>query len=270
MRDHDGDDEHGDDDDDSDLPGVHQHVHDGAPDGLEGLQGLEGLRGLEGMGEGSGPMVMSLGRGRLGVELSDLDSDLGSYFKGDGGRGVLVTRVLDGTPADKAGLKAGDVITEFDGRSVGGSDDLRRLVNDHAAGEVSVRVRRHGEERSFSAQLGESPRMSFRSLPGGKGWMGSIDGGGNWHGGDGADKDKVERRVYRYKVPGGGDAWRGNGDQRLSPEDRAQLRKDMDQLRKDLRQMRLEMHQKMQKGDDDSRDDGKDNDRDDDDDSGDN
>src|SRR5205823_3250382 len=101
---------------------------------LRGLEGLQSLQGLQGMGG-----AMAIGRGRLGVELSDLDSDLGGYFRTRSGHGVLVTRVLEDTPAARAGIKAGDVIVEFDGRSVENGDALRRMINEAREGEVQVR-----------------------------------------------------------------------------------------------------------------------------------
>ncbi len=215
----DKDDDHGD-----DMGDLHE-LH-----GLEGLQGLQGLRGLGGM--------MALGRGRLGVELSDLDSDLGGYFHTRSGHGVLVTRVLEDTPAARAGLKAGDVIVEFDGKSVANGDGLRRLVNDSRGGDVEIRIERRGDERTLTAHLGDKGdwggNMQFRSLPGGNGW------GGNG-----------KTRVYRYNMPGHGEM--GREWQGLSDEDRAQLKKDMAQMRRDLARMKVEMREKMQKGDDDDR-----------------
>jgi len=115
-------------DKDDDRGNDHNDVHE-----LHGFEGMQGMQGLEGL---NGGMAFGMGRGRLGVELSDLDSDLGGYFHSRSGHGVLVTRVLEGTPAARAGLKAGDVIVEFDGKVVENGDDLRRLVNQQRAGDV--------------------------------------------------------------------------------------------------------------------------------------
>ena len=207
--------------DDDHMPGMGD-THD--------LPGMPGMRGLMGP---NGGMAFMLGRGRLGVELGE-DSD----------NGALVTRVLDGTPADRAGLKAGDVITEFDGHKVDGSDDLRRMVREHEAGDVDVRVERRGQERTLTAHLPEREDMNWRALPGGNGWQGWMD----HRDGTGTDKDKVKRRVYRYQIPNGGDMDREF--QGLSPEDRAQLQKDLRQLREDLQRMRREMRERRQTGDD--------------------
>jgi membrane-associated protease RseP (regulator of RpoE activity) len=253
------------DDDDDDAPGAGD-LHELRD--IPGMRGLEGMQDMQGFHGPSGMMAFGLGRGRLGVELGD-DSD----------NGVVVTRVLDGTPADHAGLKAGDVITGFDGHKVDSGDDLRRMVREHDAGDVEVRVERRGAEHTLTAHLGERATMNWRALPGGNGWQGWMDhrGGNSGDSGDDRDKggakDKSERRVYRYKItPGqGGDfehEFRG-----LSPEDRAQLRKDIQQLRDDLQRMRREMREKRtqgddEKGDDDAHDRHHDSD-DDDDDSGD-
>jgi len=194
---------------------------------LHGLEGLQGLQGMNGMG------MMAMGRGRLGVELSDLDSDLGGYFRTRSGHGVLVTRVLDDTPAARAGIKAGDVIVEFDGRAVENGDALRRMVNEAREGDVQVRVERRGDERTFTARLGARGDLMQQRL------FGTPGGNGAWRDNNG------RTRVYRLR--GNGDDWQKG----LSDEDRAQLRKDMEQMRRDLARMRAEMREKMQKGGDD-------------------
>jgi S1-C subfamily serine protease len=63
-------------------------------------------------------------------------------------RGMSVTAVTAKSPADEAGLKAGDLLIDFGGHPIGGVDDLVRLLTDAAIGvETPVRVLRHGAPR---------------------------------------------------------------------------------------------------------------------------
>ncbi len=64
----------------------------------------------------------------LGVEMQDMNEDLAEYFNVKEGDGVLVSRVLKDSPAEKAGLKAGDVIIEFDGKKISKAADLSRAI----------------------------------------------------------------------------------------------------------------------------------------------
>ena len=68
---------------------------------------------------------MYFNRPRLGIEAEDLDGQLGSYFGAPDNEGVLVRSVKDDSPAQKAGLKAGDVITTVNGERVRSLGDLR-------------------------------------------------------------------------------------------------------------------------------------------------
>src|SRR5215470_17507036 len=122
--------EDNDNDNDNDN-GYHYHYHSSTP-GRTYSFSMPNMRELEMMG--SGPW--------LGVETQDLDSDLGDYFSRPDGKGVLVTHVLDDTPAKKAGMRSGDVIIEVDGKSVEDTYDLRIDLRDKDAGPVKVTVLR--------------------------------------------------------------------------------------------------------------------------------
>ena len=71
-------------------------------------------------------MVMPPGRGRLGIGIQELTPQLGEFFGTD--KGVLVTSVQADSPAAKAGLKAGDVITALGDAPVSSPSDLMRAV----------------------------------------------------------------------------------------------------------------------------------------------
>lgn len=80
----------------------------------------------------NGPEVFSLMENRtpmLGINAMDLNGQLGTYFGAPDGEGVLVLEVRSGTPAEKAGLKAGDVIVSVDGKSVHTLADLREQLH---------------------------------------------------------------------------------------------------------------------------------------------
>ena len=79
-----------------------------------------------------GPMAgfRAFGAPMLGIDAEDLSGQLGNYFGAPDGEGILIREVLPGTPADKAGLKAGDVIVRIDGNRVRNADDLRSALRD--------------------------------------------------------------------------------------------------------------------------------------------
>ena len=82
---------------------------------------------------------------KLGLEFQEVSGQLAKYFKLAEDSGVLVTSVVADGPAGKAGLKAGDLILKFDGRSVRDGDDLQRAVRKAEPGhEVAVTVQRDG------------------------------------------------------------------------------------------------------------------------------
>lgn len=87
----------------------------------------------------------------LGVTLSDLDADEAGK---DGG--VRVQSVFDDTPAREAGLEAGDIILEFDGKKVTDAAALTALVREHDPGDkVKVKARRDGDSKTFRVTLAE-------------------------------------------------------------------------------------------------------------------
>ena len=94
----------------------------------------------------------------LGIGAEDLSGQLGSYFGAPDGEGVLVTEVHSGTPAEKAGLKAGDVITKVADERVRSVSELReKLREKREAKTVSLNVLRKGTEMSVNVEL-EQPK----------------------------------------------------------------------------------------------------------------
>jgi len=72
--------------------------------------------------------VLAGGRARLGIDAEDLDGQLGAYFGAPDGEGILVRSVNSGSPAEKAGVKAGDVITTINGERIRTVGDLREKL----------------------------------------------------------------------------------------------------------------------------------------------
>ncbi len=87
--------------------------------------------------------------GYLGVITQPVTGDLAEFFGVDGDGGALVSKVVEDSPAEKLGLRAGDVIVEVDGKDVEDSDDLRSIVRrfDEAATVEVVWVRDRKERK---------------------------------------------------------------------------------------------------------------------------
>lgn len=113
----------------------------GAPGGLDMLGGImKMLGGL--MGAKATPEVAT--RGFLGLESEEDD------------KGLLVKSVLDRGPAAIGGLKPGDRLLEFDGRTVREASDLARYLNKRRSGDLTpVLIRRDGKELEINITLGE-------------------------------------------------------------------------------------------------------------------
>ena len=97
-------------------------------------------------------------RGRLGIGIQRLTKELAASFGIDEARGVVVTNVEPGSPAEKAGLQVGDVILSYNGDALKDANDLPRLVAQTKPGEqAKIGILRQGKERSVTAQVGEMP-----------------------------------------------------------------------------------------------------------------
>jgi serine protease Do len=114
------------------------------------FQGLPDMPNMPDMPD----MPMMMGRTpRLGIEAMDLSQQLGEYFGAPDGQGVLVSAVLPDTPAAKAGLKAGDVITKLDGDAVHNVGELRgKLEEKHEEKSVTLTLLRKGAEMTLTVE----------------------------------------------------------------------------------------------------------------------
>ncbi len=94
-------------------------------------------------------------RGWLGVKIQSVGEDMVESLGLDEPRGALVADVTPTGPAEKSGIKAGDVIVNFNGKPVNEMRDLPRIVAETPVGtEVTVEVIRKGESRNISVVLG--------------------------------------------------------------------------------------------------------------------
>jgi serine protease Do len=90
----------------------------------------------------------------LGINAEDLSGQLGAYFGAPGNSGILVREVRPGTPAEKAGLQAGDVIIKVDGKAVKSLSELREQLRGKSEQKtVSVGILRKGSEMSLPVEI---------------------------------------------------------------------------------------------------------------------
>jgi len=151
-----------------------------------------GEDGQEKVIEGTGTLAK---RGYLGVELSELTPELRAHFGAPESTGVMVARVVADSPAEKAGLKIGDIITSLDGKPVDSSWDVRARVRPLPDGAVlPVMVWRDGKSLPLTATIAQKERreidlspflmkgtdaeriMTFRRLPGPAAEGDALDG----------------------------------------------------------------------------------------------
>ena len=95
-------------------------------------------------------------RGRIGVSIDQVTKDVAESIGLGQPRGALVRSVESGSPADKAGVEAGDIILKLDGRAIERSSDLPRLVGNTKPGsQATLNVFRRGALRDLSVQIAE-------------------------------------------------------------------------------------------------------------------
>jgi C-terminal processing protease CtpA/Prc len=156
--------------------------------------------------------------GFLGVYTEELSDQLAEYFEVDSG--LLVKEVEEDTPAEEAGIKAGDVIVKVEDEYVDTPDDLRDVLSDFDEGDtVSIELSRKGGTMTVSAELDESPYgvygshfnmpsiPSLPSLPS----MPSLQG-------------LYDRGVFQ-----------------MDEDEREEFKEEMDELREDLRNLKKEL-----------------------------
>ena len=184
----------------------------------------------------------------IGVQLTDLSRQLGEFFGVAKGRGALIREVEEDSPAEEAGLVAGDVIIAIDSDKIRDANDVVEYISEIDPGEnVSVTVVRDKTEVTVEVEVDESTfgshygslhniyRMpvlpglpSFPSLP-------SLDI-------DLSDLDDLDDLDIR--IPNLHSTFR-SGLRFRSSRDRDDFQRDMEELRKDLKEMQKELRKEM-------------------------
>jgi serine protease Do len=105
-------------------------------------------------------------RGWLGVAIQDLGPEIAEYYgiKKEQ-KGVLITEVFPGDPADKAGIRAKDVVIEVNGKKVENARELTRMVADIGVGDTApVKVLRDGKEMIFKVKIAKREDQKISAL----------------------------------------------------------------------------------------------------------
>jgi serine protease Do len=97
-------------------------------------------------------------RGRMGIGIQPVTKELAESFKLDSTTGAVVTAVERGSPAEKAGIKVGDVILQYNGKNIDDPNELPRLVAGTKPGErASIQLWRTGKREQVAVTVGEFP-----------------------------------------------------------------------------------------------------------------
>ena len=104
-------------------------------------------------------------RGQIGVLISNLNPELAESLGVDETEGALISRVQSGSPAEAAGLKAGDIVTKFNGDPLEGSNDLRNKVGMLTVGTtIELTVIRDGKERDIDVTIGKAHQQTVENV----------------------------------------------------------------------------------------------------------
>ncbi len=162
--------------------------------------------------------------GFLGVHTTTLEDQLADYFEVESG--ALVEKVVSESPAEKAGLKAGDVITGVEDDEVVSTSDLIEAVRDRDPGsEVKLKVVRRGKDMAVKTTLGEVPAGKM-----GRGIKKRVVV--DW---DEEDFDLDELMETIHEALEDIDIQMDSGGR--------ELREEMDELRKELKELKKELRE---------------------------
>jgi serine protease Do len=121
--------------------------------------------------QGPPPPIRPLpGGSYLGIGIQEINADRAKALKLPPGAVVEITRVGTGSPADKAGLKTGDVVLQYNGVRVEGIEHFSRIVRDTPVGrDVKLEILRNGAAQTVSAKIGQHPAPQVFPFPDGFG-----------------------------------------------------------------------------------------------------
>jgi serine protease Do/serine protease DegQ len=98
-------------------------------------------------------------RGQLGIVIQDLTPELATAFDLSGKKGVLVSKISEDSPAEKAGLQQGDIIIAINGETVHNAAELRNAIGVQRVGStIQLRIVRDGKQKTVKATIEEPVR----------------------------------------------------------------------------------------------------------------
>lgn len=136
---------------------------------IQGAQGLGFAIPIETAQRIAKQLIQSgkVSRAYLGIQMVTVDASVKNQVNQDADfgvkisedKGVLITRVVDNSPAAKAGAKRGDVITKFDDKEILTADQVTQLVEDRAVGDkIRMEVKRNGQAIALSVETAQFPQ----------------------------------------------------------------------------------------------------------------
>ena len=136
---------------------------------IQGAQGLGFAIPIETAQRIAKQLIQSgkVSRAYLGIQMVTVDASVKNQVNRDADfgvkisedKGVLITRVVDNSPAAKAGAKRGDVITKFDDKEILTADQVTQLVEDRAVGDkIRMEVKRNGQAIALSVETAQFPQ----------------------------------------------------------------------------------------------------------------
>jgi serine protease Do len=107
-------------------------------------------------------------RGWLGVGIQNINDEIAEYYGLKGKKGVMVSEIFPGDPADKAGIRTRDIILDVNGQKIETSRELTRIIAGFHVGEkVKIKVLRDGKEKLFTVKIAkrEQEKIASHSIP---------------------------------------------------------------------------------------------------------
>ena len=159
-------------------------------------------------------------RARMGVQIMDLTEQLGEYFGVEDGKGALITEVREDSPAEKAGLKAGDVIVNIGDDEIKNTSDVYQALEDKEKGDqVKVEVKRDKGRQNNTVTV-------------------QLEGQPQWHADAWGSKAPQFRKTISPKIKVFSD---DDLDASQFKAELKELQKELKQLKKELEEMREEL-----------------------------
>lgn len=132
-------------------------------------------------------------RNYIGVYLEELNKELSEYFGVKEGTGLLVSKVTEESPAEKAGLKVGDVIIKADGEQVEAVKELSELIQNKEKGDkIELEFLRDGKKRTVKIEIEEEEESGFFSFS--RNWEDYIDSWGKYN-------ENLKKQYKRWQDP---------------------------------------------------------------------